>query len=96
MVVLWFLYTTVLKGDDVMVSITLKNIPNELHRELRKQAQQHHRSLNSEILACLEKNAHSPVVNVDSFLRDVRSIRKNIKGNLTEKNLRATKNQGRP
>jgi len=29
-----------------MASITLKNIPADLHRELKKRAEEHHRSLN--------------------------------------------------
>ena len=34
-----------------MATITLKNIPADLHRELKKRAEEHHRSLNKEIIA---------------------------------------------
>ena len=34
-----------------MATITLKNIPADLHRDLKKRAEQHHRSLNKEIIA---------------------------------------------
>ena len=34
-----------------MAIITLKNIPADLHRDLKKRAEQHHRSLNKEIIA---------------------------------------------
>ena len=34
-----------------MATITLKNIPADLHRELKKHAEEHHRSLNREIIA---------------------------------------------
>ena len=37
-----------------MPTITLKNIPADLHRELKKRAEEHHRSLNREILATLK------------------------------------------
>jgi plasmid stability protein len=37
-----------------MASITLKNIPADLHRELKKRAEEDHRSLNKEIIATLE------------------------------------------
>lgn len=37
-----------------MLTITLKNIPDELHRRLREIAARHHRSLNKEIIAQLE------------------------------------------
>jgi plasmid stability protein len=47
-----------------MATITLKNIPAELHRELKKRAEEHHRSLNREILATL-KNATSGTIRLD-------------------------------
>ena len=34
-----------------MATITLKNIPADLHRKLKKRAEEHHRSLNQEIIA---------------------------------------------
>ena len=36
-----------------MATITLKNIPADLHRELKKRAEEHHRSLNKEIIATI-------------------------------------------
>jgi plasmid stability protein len=36
-----------------MASITLKDIPPELHRELKNRAIAHHRSLNKEVIATL-------------------------------------------
>jgi plasmid stability protein len=47
-----------------MASITLKNIPADLHRELKKRAEQHHRSLNREILATL-KSATRGTIRLD-------------------------------
>ena len=40
-----------------MATITLKNIPAELHRELKKRAEENHRSLNKEIIATLKSAA---------------------------------------
>jgi plasmid stability protein len=37
-----------------MAPITLKNIPAELHRKLKKRAEENHRSLNKEIIATLK------------------------------------------
>jgi plasmid stability protein len=39
----------------VMVSIILKNIPEQLYTQLKVQAKLHHRSINGEIIHCLEK-----------------------------------------
>ena len=37
-----------------MVSITIKNIPEQLYSKLKTQAKLNHRSMNGEILHCLE------------------------------------------
>lgn len=37
-----------------MSSILIKNVPVDLHRRLKEQAVQHHRSLNKEVIALLE------------------------------------------
>lgn len=41
-----------------MVSITLKDIPESLHRALKQRARLHHRSLNKEVLATIEGALH--------------------------------------
>ena len=48
-----------------MATITLKNIPADLHRDLKKRAEEHHRSLNKEIIATL-KGATSGAIPLDS------------------------------
>jgi plasmid stability protein len=35
-------------------TITLKDIPRDLHRDLKKRAKAHHRSLNKEVIATLK------------------------------------------
>jgi plasmid stability protein len=37
-----------------MPTITLKNLPSSLHRELKNRAKEHHRSLNKEVIATLK------------------------------------------
>ncbi|WP_374693713.1 Arc family DNA-binding protein [Microbulbifer sp. TB1203] len=37
-----------------MATVTLKNIPDDLYRRLKESAQAHHRSINSELISCLE------------------------------------------
>lgn len=36
-------------------TLTLKNIPDSIYVRLREAADAHHRSMNSEVIACLEK-----------------------------------------
>jgi plasmid stability protein len=44
-----------------MVSITLKDIPEALHRTLKQRARLHHRSLNKEVLATIEGALHGAI-----------------------------------
>lgn len=44
-----------------MPSITIKDLPPKLHRRLKAVAENHHRSLQNEIIACLTRHvARSP------------------------------------
>jgi len=38
-----------------MASLTIKNIPDNLYEHLKQAASIHHRSINSELIVCLEK-----------------------------------------
>ena len=42
-----------------MPTITLKNVPDELHRRLKEVAAQNHRSLNREAIRLLEESLHA-------------------------------------
>lgn len=59
-----------------MPTITLKDIPAALHRDLKKRAKVNHRSLNKEILATLQKaNALPPPNSPESLEQSVRQAR---------------------
>ena len=45
-----------------MPTLTLKNIPDDLHARLKASAEQNRRSLNSEILVRLEQDIKRPVL----------------------------------
>ena len=45
-----------------MPTLTLKNIPEDLHARLKASAERNRRSLNSEILVRLEQNISRPVL----------------------------------
>ena len=57
-----------------MLTLTLKNIPERLHATLKKSAQTNHRSLNSEILARLEKDLAAPTVDPEALARQLRAF----------------------
>lgn len=79
-----------------MPNLTLKNIPREVHRRLRMRAVSHHRSLNSEALACLEAAVRPERLDPAAILEEARRVRARISGRLTDADLNAFKREGRP
>jgi plasmid stability protein len=57
-----------------MATLTLKNIPDELHAKLKESAERNRRSLNSEILMRLESAFSAPVVDVREHARRLRAF----------------------
>src|SRR6185503_3089170 len=58
--------------ESAMLNLTLKNIPQDLHAQLKDSAQRNRRSLNSEILARLEREFSAPVVDREARARALR------------------------
>ena len=57
-----------------MLTLTLKNIPENLHAMLKESAENNRRSLNSEILARLEQDFAAPVVDPEVHARELRAF----------------------
>jgi len=49
-------------------TLTIKNVPDALYRRLKKRAAEHRCSLNSEIIACLERAIAAETVHVATTL----------------------------
>jgi plasmid stability protein len=79
----------------LMSTITLKNIPTSLHEKLRRNAALHHRSLNNEIIACLESATSSVSIDPNQLLAQARLLRQQVKQPLTETMLEQFKQDGR-
>ncbi len=62
------------------VSITLKNIPDEVYISLKNSAKVHHRSLNGEAIACLERVLMPTRATNEAHLAKAREIRAELKG----------------
>lgn len=79
-----------------MPTITLKNIPDSLYEKLKESARIHHRSLNSEIIYCVERILNTHQIDVDEHLRIARQLRaKTTKHLLTDRQLNEAINRGR-
>ncbi len=58
-----------------MITITIKGISKEAHRELKKRAASHGRSLNTEAIAVLESSVRSTPVDTQVMLARFRAMR---------------------
>jgi len=81
-----------------MSAMTIKSVSPRLHRSLKRRAARNHRSLNSEILLCLEEHLREtePSNDPKEFLAGVRSFREKTGVFVTDKDLDQAINEGRP
>ncbi len=80
-----------------MASITVKNIPDDLYERLRAAARIHHRSINSELIRCLETVLKPRPVPPEERLERLRRIRSNIPDvSLTPEEIQRAIENGRP
>ncbi|TMQ15849.1 MAG: plasmid stability protein [Candidatus Rokuibacteriota bacterium] len=80
-----------------MATLTIKNVPDKLVRRLKAQAAHHRRSLNLEVITCLEAATGPTQVDPEALLATARAIRITPKGlRVTDRLLKEMKNEGRP
>jgi len=80
-----------------MPAITLKNIPDILYAQIKDAASIHHRSLNSEILYCVERTLGTHKIDVSEHIEIAKKLRaKTAQHSLTDEELNDVKNEGRP
>lgn len=61
------------------VTITLKSIPDTIYTRLKEAEESHHRSLNSEVIACLEKAFLPAKISPDERIARARALRDRLK-----------------
>jgi plasmid stability protein len=80
-----------------MATLTIKNIPEPLVERLKDQAALHRRSLNHEVIACLEAVARATPIDAETLLARVRAVRrKPSRFRLTDRSVARVKTAGRP
>ena len=83
--------------DGPMTTLTIKNLPDDLHQRLKERAERHRRSLNSEVLVCLEHAVGASRVDPEAHLARIRAIRaKTAAWPLTDERLEQARREGRP
>jgi antitoxin FitA len=80
-----------------MATLTLKNIPDNLYNQIREAAHLHHRSINSEIIYCVERTLNPHEINVAEHLAMAKQLRvKTANYVLTDAEIDKAKSEGRP
>ena len=80
-----------------MPTITVKNIPQDTYEQLKKSAKLNHRSLNSEIIACIEHVVRSQPVDPELLIASARQVRElTASYKITDDEFDQAKNAGRP
>ena len=80
-----------------MASLTVKGIPEDLLERLRRSAEAHRRSVNSEVLYRLERSLDAPAIDPDAFLARIRRLQaRTPMPPLTDELLEQAKREGRP
>lgn len=79
-----------------MPTLTIKGLPDPLYRKLKQQAEAHRRSLNGEIIVCLERAVGAARLEPGAWLAQARALRERVRVRpLTDRQLRAAREAGR-
>ena len=79
------------------VTLTLKNIPEDVYRRLKLSAETHRRSLNSEAIVCLESVLRPNRMPPSERLARARALRGQLpKADFKPRDIDTAKRQGRP
>lgn len=80
-----------------MPALTVKNIPEDLYNELKYVAEQHHRSINSEVIVCLKRNLFPKKISAEDRLNSIQALRSRISTDvITAEDIDRAINEGRP
>ncbi|MFZ1730812.1 MAG: hypothetical protein WBQ23_04510 [Bacteroidota bacterium] len=78
-----------------MATLTIKNIPDDLYLLLKETAKRERRSINSEAIVRLELSLHFIPMNDGLVLEQIRRLREEFPGRLTERERLAAVAEGR-
>jgi plasmid stability protein len=80
-----------------MPALTIKNIPEALYQQLKNTAELHRRSINSEVIICLEKTLAASKITPAERLSRIEQLRSSIKtDSITPEDIDEAINSGRP
>jgi plasmid stability protein len=86
--------------ESIMATVTLKDLPADLHRKLKARAERNGRSLNREVIECLEASFGVERIDVEALVEKARRVRASIaattSARITGREIDRLKRQGRP
>ena len=79
-----------------MATVTVKNIPDDLYARLKAAAARNRRSINSEMIVCIEENLMYRTLSAEHIIDRVRKIRAAIRpAQMTIEQIDSAKREGR-
>jgi plasmid stability protein len=76
-------------------TLTIKGLPDPLYRRLKRQAEAHRRSLNGEIITCLERASGAAALDPVAWLARAAQVRATVARPLGRAALAAARRAGR-
>jgi len=64
-------------------NITIRDIPDDIYEKLKRQAELHHRSINSEVIVYLKTIVQSHRRDPDQIIARAKKLKKKAKGSLS-------------
>lgn len=77
-------------------NITIRDIPDDVYDKLKKQAELHHRSINSEVIVYLKKIVQSSRRDPDQVISRAKKLKQKAKGSISLKEIQEAIDKGRP
>ncbi len=77
-------------------NITIRDIPDDVYAKLKKKAELHHRSINSEVIVYLKKLVQSNRRDPDQIITRAKKLKQKAKGTLSMDEIQQAIDQGRP
>ncbi|MDR9364299.1 MAG: Arc family DNA-binding protein [Balneolaceae bacterium] len=77
-------------------SITIRDIPDDVYAKIKKQAELHHRSINSEVIVYLKKLAQSNRRDPDQIITRAKKLKQKAKGSLSMDEIQQAIDKDRP
>ena len=78
-----------------MPNLTIKRIPDSLYHKLKERAERHHRSMNSEVIACLEQVLLPTQRDAEALIAEAEALNRKV-GRSFPDLVSEAKRQGRP